>query len=301
MEEKVDDENLQTSFLVILYCISVTPKGRDVILKNNLICDVANAMRNFHSNKIIQEVSSNIIWHLSSNIDETADESCEVEAIATLFQVATSTNSSQIEASKAACAVLWNLSQNVHVREELMMLDGVDAFLNVVAASRNDTEMQLKAIGILSNMCMEKSNADKIRQVNGIRTIIRAANNHTYKPLIQEMVCVCLRNIAVTGSENIEAICKQGGAEVVVNAILKNKQEKVRSSACGCLRALSTTSSKEIKSGIVQAGGIDALMDIMDEHPDNEGLQAEACGTIPYLSGAADFQIVLVPRTSVGN
>ena len=58
------------------------------------------------------------------------------------------------------------------------MLDAVDAFLNIATAFQGDANVQEKAIGILSNLCNNKSNADALRKLNGIRTIVRSANAH---------------------------------------------------------------------------------------------------------------------------
>ena len=306
MSDNQNDEYLQTRCCSILYVMSSMSKGRRIILEQGFLNYVLNFMRSFHA-PLIQEFSCNIIWNLSIDLEDTVEAICESDGLSQLLTAATETNelrsnrSSFNQYSGIACSAIWNLSQNTVIRKQLDMLDAVDALLNIAAAFRNDKNTQEMAIGILSNMCKDKSSADKLRQVNGIRTIIRSANTHAYNKKIQEITCVALRNMALSSPNNLQAVCNDGGIDIVVGAILNNKDEDVRVEACACLRALSNTNLTDVKASIVKAGGIDALMEVMDDHPANELLQTEACATIPLLSGAADFQIVLVPRSAVGN
>lgn len=299
MRDKASNLNLMIWISSLLYSLSFEALGKKVIISEGLVMAIINTMKT-HQSDHLSVILHNILWNLSvDNSAEVAPLVCDADGISSLLSASMSESSTDLVLS--SCNALWGLTADSKFRRELDINDGIDSVLNIISAFKNNEEIQEKSIGILANMCVDRSSADKLKQVNGIRTLVRTANHHMYLPKIQRIICIALRNIAETNESNRSAICDGGGIEVVINAILNVRDSATRMDSCACLRSLAGSSNVMVKSQIVQLGGIDALMEVMDEHPTNEALQNEACATIPLLSGAADFQIVLVPRSSVEN
>jgi len=299
MRDKASNLNLMIWMSSLLYSLSFKAPGTKIIIREGLVMGIINTMKT-HQSDNLSVILHNILWNLSvDNSAEVAPLLCDADGISSLLSASMSESSTDLVLS--SCNALWGLTVDSGFRRELDINDGIDSVLNIISAFKNNEEIQEKSIGILANMCVDRSSADKLKQVNGIRTLVRTANHHMYLPKIQRIICIALRNIAETSESNRSAICDGGGIAVVINAILNVRDSATRMDSCACLRSLAGSTNVTVKSQIVQLGGIDALMEVMDEHPTNEALQNEACATIPLLSGAADFQIVLVPRSSVEN
>mmetsp|Transcript_8958 Transcript_8958/g.13227 ORF Transcript_8958/g.13227 Transcript_8958/m.13227 type:complete len:1367 (-) Transcript_8958:202-4302(-) len=293
LEERYEEEPVQASTCLLFRNVASNSQGRSEMLEKMVVHAIVNSMRSHPRSDYIQEHACCALWNLSVD-DECAAAVSEAEGVAELLSATGHSSEMVVE---AACGALMNLTATSDdVRRELGLIDGLDVVLNIIANFQNNIGILVKAIGILTNLCTDNKVAGDLERTDGISKLIQASNIHAYVPQVQEMFCVAIRNLCSKSFPNQRVVLNGGGIEAVVNAILNNKTESVQEEGCACLRTLAGSGADDIKSHIVKAGGIDAIMEVMDEHPTNESLQAEACATIPLLSGAADFQIVLVPR-----
>jgi hypothetical protein len=169
--------------------------------------------------------------------------------------------------------------------------------------------VQEQACGALKCLAVNADNKVRIVLAGGIEEVMAAMKEHRAIAGVQEQACGALINLAAnSNTANKVWIAGAGGIEAVVAAMAANKASAgVQEQACGALRSLAgaqftcfTGTKVQIltlrnlaannntvnKVKIAEAGGINAIVDVMVALKAHAGVQELACGALRSLAGA---------------
>ena len=171
------------------------------------------------------------------------------------------------DVQEAGCDLLWSLSFNNNIVKDLIAKHG-GATVLVRALKRHcrSADFLKSACGALSNMCQSKLNQDGVASQGGLQPLVGSIHAHQSNGKLLPFVFDALASLIVSNEDNARMVSSLGIIPLIVTSLGRHQHAlEVVKSGCHALAILSDVKGQASK--IAYAGGVAAILPLLNSHP----------------------------------
>ena len=289
--------------------------NRKLVAQSGGVQAVVKAMKEHSSDKPLLDHCCILLAQLSTHVDkQNSEESAGrrvligqaggVEAVIHAFE----RHPSGAVLGKHPCTALQSLCvANDDNRRRLAQVGGVETLLKGMNDNPSNVALLINACMLLTFLSshhedkyrkMAESREALIGQAGGVEVIARAMLQHPTSALLVQYACCTLKNLCRASEDNRDRVAQAGGIQAVVTGVNQHASDQTLSQqACILVRYLCTqldqhnkesADSTERRELIEQAGGVQAITNVLRQQPTVAVVVKCACWTLRFLTSASD-------------
>ena len=160
--------------------------------------------------------------------------------------------------------------------DEIELADGMGNLLQVISTHAEDRKVEEEATTLLRTLMPSRELATEFANEYGCEVVAAVMESQIDSALVQQQCCGVLRRFA--SNPRYRGLASESDIVVrIIEAIKTHIQVKdVVEDGLAALRALSVKCN-EVQDQIVEAGGVEAVVAVMNTHPLLSALQDDAC------------------------
>jgi hypothetical protein len=264
---------------------------RKEIAKQGGIQLIIGAMRSFADNTMVQYVGCCVLREMSLD-DEIkvliADNKGGDAVVAAMGHA---------DLDLAGCQILYNLAQ-VAGNRALLAAQTLQVLVSVIdSRQESDGKRQFFGMGVISLIASSKENLPMIVKAGCARAVVTAMRRYHADILIQCAACENMEKLS-HNDESKRSILESGAVGVIIDTMSLHKPDgRVQEMALLALAAL-TNQDRQVVDLVNRLGGISAICNAKNEHPDNCLVQREFCNIFFNLTLSSVDQLNELPKIS---
>jgi len=171
------------------------------------------------------------------------------------------------DVQEAGCDLIWSLAfNNSAVKEMIGNVNGTSVVVRALKRHHKSPEFLKSACGALSNLCQYKVNQQGVASHGGLQPLIVSISFHQENSKLLPFIFDALASLIVGNEENARIVSSQDGISKILAATGMHREvSEVVKSGCHALAILSDVKGKASK--IAAAGGVGAILPLLDMHP----------------------------------
>ncbi|KAK3257811.1 hypothetical protein CYMTET_33115 [Cymbomonas tetramitiformis] len=273
----------------------------DVAAANGLEV-MRNAVQNFPKFVPMQFFMLELLENMALDANlrsRIASQGC-IELIVTSMQ----THSANVDLQIGSCQVLEKIIKDSDVNEmKLSSCAGIEAAVMAMRLHVNSAEMQRSGARLLSLVAGNPGNDMKLITIGGVDAMLKALTSFLTHSMLQ-FHCLEVLGIILERGHNTVKVYEGGGATLAIKAMTEHSaRPEVNETACRLLqRLLSTVSILDAVSGIIAAGGLQAVLNALHNHASDSRTQVYAlwCTALLCQNSKENRAVALQPEMQKG-
>jgi len=206
---------------------------------------------------------------------------------------------------RLSCLALEALmTNNPENKQNIVSLNGVEWFVEVITFYKSDEEVLLGAIRALRILMPNRSTQTRVRKAGAIPLILEAMRTYQDALKLQEQCCWFVRNTAYSHKENQAVLLEVGAPDSVLEAMSRFLNEEtiqrqgvnalrsmvsgnatVQAKATSWISAVTLAMKTHLMSARMQEDGCWALRDLVADSPENRQV-ALSCDAVKVIQAA---------------
>ena len=177
------------------------------------------------------------------------------------------THMDKADVQESGCDLLWSLAfNNSAIKELIGNCNGTGVVVRSLKRHSKSPEFLKSACGALSNLCQFKVNQQGVASHGGLQPLINSIVTHQRNAKLLPFIFDALASLIVGNEENARMVSSQDGITKILTATVVHKDvSEVVKSGCHALAILSDVKGQASK--IAFAGGVAAILPLLDLHP----------------------------------
>jgi len=269
MKEHIKNPIIQKMGCLALRNLSMNERALESeSVLSNVVEAILNAMIAHEGCADIQAEACGAIWSISVNSEGGEDKINHVNAVK--YITIAIQRHSDVRLLEQACGALWSLSIfNPNIKAICAKDDWIRVIFQDMSKNSNSLVFLENACGLLSTLSTDVECSSVMYSQGGIKVIVETMEAHLKAVDIQQYCCLTIRNMAAGSQEIASALTSSGKS--IINAMKHHDLiSTVQQEGCVALWSISVNGD-ENKEFVTSAGGIDVVLDAMDERKDALG------------------------------
>ncbi|KAH9580032.1 hypothetical protein LSM04_006730 [Trypanosoma melophagium] len=273
LRDQIGDE--ETTRYVARIAANVTSSGSPSSLEpdSKVMSYLAEALGRYSDSDLLCSHA----LHVFSNLPTSTYIDWDI--ITKLFKT-TESEATALEAIHFLCSV----AMNVKVQKQLIYSTGcVNRVLEILRKYPLNAAIQENACSLLSYLSFDSETiTTNITEADGILLVLEAMRNFPDNEDLLVSACAALSGLTFNNLQGQKVIVEEKGVARILDAMRRGKSARLQEN--GCLAIGTMCWNSDLKADVVRLGGVEMIMDALQNHYTSPGLVKNACRALAQVA-----------------